>query len=198
MTTKEKILDAALMLFSEKGYDGVGVDLIAETVGLKGPSLYRHFKGKEAILNGLLDLFEQYYEDCYGEAEQEKEPPSSLDELIEEGLERIEAMIHDEKLVKMRKLLSVEQFRNERLKVLATRHHLAGMEELYTVIFDGMMENGLLKEDDPRLLAFQFVSPIILMIHLYDRELTSEEVVMDRIQMHMEQFVKMYGVEETE
>ena len=47
LTTKEKILDSALTLFSEKGYDGVGVDLIAEKVGLKGPSIYKHFKGKE-------------------------------------------------------------------------------------------------------------------------------------------------------
>ena len=51
ISTKERILDAALILFSEKGYDGVGMDLIAETVGLKGPSLYRHYKGKEDILN---------------------------------------------------------------------------------------------------------------------------------------------------
>ena len=28
--TKDRILDSALTLFSEKGYDGVGVDLIAE------------------------------------------------------------------------------------------------------------------------------------------------------------------------
>ena len=46
MPTKERILYSALDLFSEKGYDGVGVDLIAENAGLKGPSLYRHYKGK--------------------------------------------------------------------------------------------------------------------------------------------------------
>ena len=49
MPTKERILYAALDLISEKGYDGVGVDLIAENAGLKGPSLYRHYKGKEDI-----------------------------------------------------------------------------------------------------------------------------------------------------
>ena len=32
--TRERILDSALMLFSEKGYDGVGVDLIAENAGI--------------------------------------------------------------------------------------------------------------------------------------------------------------------
>ena len=51
MPTKERILYAALDLFSKKGYDGVGVDLIAENAGLKGPSLYRHYKGKEDIFS---------------------------------------------------------------------------------------------------------------------------------------------------
>lgn len=40
------------MIISEKGYDGVGVDLIAENAGLKGPSLYRHYKGKEVKKEG--------------------------------------------------------------------------------------------------------------------------------------------------
>ena len=43
-SSREKILKSALNLFSEKGYDGVGVDLIAENCGLKGPSIYKHFK----------------------------------------------------------------------------------------------------------------------------------------------------------
>ena len=59
MTTKDRILDSALTLFSEKGYDGVGVDLIAENAGIKGPSLYKHFKGKEDILNALIEKAEQ-------------------------------------------------------------------------------------------------------------------------------------------
>ena len=32
--TKDRILDSALTLFSKKGYDGVGVDLIAENAGI--------------------------------------------------------------------------------------------------------------------------------------------------------------------
>ena len=60
-STKEKIVLAALDLFAEKGYDGVGVDQIAETVGIKGPSLYHHFKSKEDILNAIIDINEVHY-----------------------------------------------------------------------------------------------------------------------------------------
>ncbi|MBE5872746.1 MAG: helix-turn-helix transcriptional regulator, partial [Lachnospiraceae bacterium] len=41
MSTKQRILNEALTLFAENGYDGTGVDLIAERVGIKGPSLYK-------------------------------------------------------------------------------------------------------------------------------------------------------------
>ena len=41
--TKDRILLAALDLFSQKGYDQTSIDLIAETVGIIGPSIYAHF-----------------------------------------------------------------------------------------------------------------------------------------------------------
>jgi AcrR family transcriptional regulator len=42
-------------LFYEKGFHGVGVDEIGERVGISGPALYRHFKGKDEILASLFN-----------------------------------------------------------------------------------------------------------------------------------------------
>ena len=61
MSTKDRILEEALTLFAENGYDGTGVEQIAEKVGIKAPSLYKHFKGKEDILNSLIDIAEARY-----------------------------------------------------------------------------------------------------------------------------------------
>lgn len=51
--TKERLIKAALDLFSEKGYEGTGVDQIAKAVGIKAPSIYAHFKGKEELLEAV-------------------------------------------------------------------------------------------------------------------------------------------------
>ena len=59
LKTKDKILLAALDLFSERGYDEASIDMIAEAVGIKGPSIYSHYKGKEDILNSLIVMMEQ-------------------------------------------------------------------------------------------------------------------------------------------
>lgn len=42
-------------LFHERGFDGVGVDLIGQRAGMSGPAIYRYFSGKDEILLSLLD-----------------------------------------------------------------------------------------------------------------------------------------------
>ena len=55
LDTKHRILDVALSLFAQKGYANVFVGEIAEKVGIKAPSLYKHFKSKQAIFEGVLE-----------------------------------------------------------------------------------------------------------------------------------------------
>lgn len=63
MTTKEKILNAALTLFSEKGYNAVSVRHIAAEVGIKASSLYNHFENKQDILHELVEKNIKYIND---------------------------------------------------------------------------------------------------------------------------------------
>ena len=55
--TKDKIINASIVLFSDKGYSKVSVRDIANEVGIKAASLYSHFKSKEEILHSLYDYF---------------------------------------------------------------------------------------------------------------------------------------------
>lgn len=55
MGRDRRILDAAAQAFHEKGFHGVGVDELGVRAGLSGPSLYRHFSGKDEILATLLN-----------------------------------------------------------------------------------------------------------------------------------------------
>jgi AcrR family transcriptional regulator len=51
------ILEAALTSFSEKGYNAVGVQQIADQVGVGKPTLYYYFKSKEGLLCALFDTY---------------------------------------------------------------------------------------------------------------------------------------------
>ena len=56
LSTKEKILEAALEIFSEKGFHVATVDEIAEQAGLGKGTLYRYFANKEALFNELVRI----------------------------------------------------------------------------------------------------------------------------------------------
>ena len=53
---KGEILDAAMNVFTERGYDGGSMREIAGRVGVTEPALYRHFPGKEAIFLTLVQV----------------------------------------------------------------------------------------------------------------------------------------------
>ena len=190
MSTKERIMYAALDLFSKKGYDGVGVDLIAENAGLKGPSLYRHFKGKEDIFNSMIELVASHYEEGFGFKKEPEEFPDSMDELIENAMRKIQFTMHDDIIRKTRRILAMEQFRSKRMAELTSCYHLENLQRVYADIFAGMMEKGILKQENPEILALEFVSPVSLLIHMYDRQPEREEEVLDKIRKHFEYFTK--------
>ncbi len=53
---KGEILDAAMDVFGERGYDGGSMREIASRVGVTEPALYRHFPSKEAIFLTMMRL----------------------------------------------------------------------------------------------------------------------------------------------
>lgn len=54
MDNRELILKTAKSLFYERGYDGVGVQEIAEKSGVTKPTLYYYFGSKKGLLEQLL------------------------------------------------------------------------------------------------------------------------------------------------
>ncbi len=54
-STHQRIRDAALELFGEKGYDGASMSDLAERVGIAKPSLYNYYRSKEELLLDLVD-----------------------------------------------------------------------------------------------------------------------------------------------
>ena len=151
--TKERILDAALEMFSQNGYAGTNIRELSASLGLVKSGVYKHYESKEAIWNALLDEMIAYYGEHFGSAEHLPPVPDSLDELVEMTMRMVKLTVHDERIVMTRKVLTLEQFRDVRARELATKHFLTGLTDMFTQIFTGMMEKGLLRRDDPSTCA---------------------------------------------
>ena len=191
MPTKTRILESALALFSEKGFDGVGVDLIAENAGIKGPSLYKHFKGKEDILDALIEKAESYYQINFGTAQNPGKTPASMDELVELSLKRIEFTLHDPMIKKVRRMLTMEQFRSHRIGLLTTKYNIDSVLGVYREIFRQMIADGTMRAGNPEMLAMEFALPVSMLIQQIDREPEREQEIFQRI----EQFFRYFADE---
>lgn len=53
--TREKILDAAMSLMSERGYAATPIDVICREVNVSPPTIYHHFGSKEGLLAAVVE-----------------------------------------------------------------------------------------------------------------------------------------------
>ena len=193
--TKDKILLAALDLFSERGYDEASIDMIAEAVGIKGPSIYTHYKGKEDILNSLIAMMEQRYDENFGNTFNLEKIPKSLDEFKEDCLRRIEFTMKDAQIKKVRRFCAKEQYRDEKIAALTSKHQLTGNQEMYALMLEKMMEKNLIRKLDSSLLALEIVAPVSILLGIADREPDRIDEVWNRINAYLDHFITIYGME---
>ena len=194
--TKERILTAALEMFSQNGYAGTNIRELSASLGLVKSGVYKHYESKEAIWNALLDQMIDYYADHFGSADHLPPVPDSLEELTRLTMQMVNVTVHDEKIIMTRKVLTLEQYRDVRARKLATKHFLTGLTEMFTRIFTGMMDKGLIRRDDPAMLAFAYTSPISALIHLCDREPDKTEDAIRKIESFSRHFITVYGAKQ--
>lgn len=111
---QDQILDAALLVFSERGFGAARMDDIAERAGMSKGGLYAHFRSKEAVFEAVLqrmlmpDLL--FSEQVAGSAEADValQDSSSLASAIDEFLERAYGRLKDERFVRTLHLLIAE------------------------------------------------------------------------------------------
>ena len=191
--TKERILAAALEMFSQNGYAGTNIRALSASLGLVKSGVYKHYESKEAIWNALLDQMIAYYGEHFGSPDHLPPVPDSPEELTRLTMHMVNITVHDEKIIMTRKVLTLEQFRDDRARDLATKHFLTGLTEMFTRIFTGMMEKGVLRKDDPKMLAFAYTAPISALIHLCDREPGKTEDALKQAEEFSRHFIRIYG-----
>lgn len=107
--TKRKILEAAERLFSEKGYDGASVGMIADAVGINKGLIYYHFKNKNDI---MISLFRGVIDELTEHLKSSPPPPAAAKSVSIRDKIRQEIAF----LEKKKRILSVmlmEAFKNE-------------------------------------------------------------------------------------
>ena len=200
MDTKKKILEVALTLFSEKGYGNVYVGQIAEGVGIKAPSLYKHYKSKQAIFDAILEEMRNRYDkeaahlnitgnDFFVDSKVYNN--ISEDELVKMGIGLFSFFLHDEYECKFRKMLTIEQFSDKELAELFSRQYFNEPIKYQTGLLQLLIMQGNMKNEDANVMALQFFAPIYLLMTVCDREPQREAEALQMLEKHIRQFSRM-------
>ncbi len=199
-STKQKILEAALELFSVQGYEATSISQLAEAVGIRKASLYSHFENKQAILDALIQTtLEQYaqhsiftkadWDDPDFTRDKENLTPEAAAQMF---MGQIRYILHDPQISRARKMLTIEQFQNPQMAQLQTRQNYTDVMRYFTGLVRFLIRQGRLADSDPDITAAQLCLPISVWINLCDREPEREDEIMQLIQRHIRQFFEVY------
>lgn len=194
-TTKQKILDAALDLFSEHGYEATSVSQIADEVGIRKASVYSHFASKQDILESLIqETMKDYkWHSVFSENPKDKKDLDT-ESVIQMIVGQIRYILHEPAISKGRKMLTIEQFRNPMLAKLMTKQNYTNVMQFFTALINVLTEQGKLSGDDPEIMAAQLCLPISVWLNLCDREKEREDEVIDLINRHVRRFFELYAI----
>ena len=201
--TKQKILEKALELFSESGYDSVSVGQIAEAVGIKAPSLYNHFQSKRAIFEAIVEATASQYEkdtdkiDIHVQNAAQDVPiftEITEDALFEKVCQVFDYSIRNETIRRFRKMMTLEQFRSPELAALYSERYVEHVVKYHAGIFRKLIAAGEIRGEDPETLAMMYVAPVITLIGICDRQPEKEAECRKKLEQHVRLFFRMVHV----
>lgn len=186
--TKQRILSESLRLFSENGYDAVSVAEIASAVGIKAPSLYKHYKSKRDIFDSILKKMS----DADGFYTDENDMPNVDDEYNNVSLESIKTFsvsmfkhwTEDEFAARFRRMLSLERFKNSEMAELYKIYISSGPLDYMTDVFVGMNHSF----DSAKQLALSFYAPMFMLYTVYDESENKKEII-SQAEKHINNFI---------
>ena len=85
----EEIVDAAVRLFSERGFTESGIDEIGAAVGITGPAVYRYFASKEDVLVAVVDRAVEHAAGLTDAARADASSPGETLERLIDGAVRV-------------------------------------------------------------------------------------------------------------
>ena len=198
ITTKEKILEVSLALFAQKGYSNVYVNEIALAVGIKAPSLYKHFKNKQDIFDCCIKVFYERMQKMTGMfpvldvSANNFATQISLENFLEVTEQIFCFHLRDEVASSLRKMLSIERYDNAELNAIYEELFLDEPIRFETEFFGKLMAAGELKHGNPKLMAYRYYTPIFFLLTKYDMHVCDEGQALEELALLCRDFYESY------
>ena len=191
--TKERILETALELFAQSGYLGTSMSDIAARLGITKAALYKHYAGKQEILDRIVQRMNEL--DAARAAAYEMPgaaPEGFAQAYLNTPLDRIRAYstaqfdhwTREPFSANFRKMLTLEQYRDARLAQLYQVNLASGPVKYMAAIFRPLTDS----DETAMQLALDFYGPMYLLYSVYDGA-ADQSAVAPMLEAHIDRFI---------
>ncbi len=191
--TKERILETALELFAQSGYLGTSMSDIAARLGITKAALYKHYAGKQEILDRIVQRMNEL--DAARAADYEMPgaaPEGFAKAYLNTPLDRIRAYstaqfdhwTREPFSANFRKMLTLEKYRDARLAQLYQENLASGPVKYMAAIFRPLTDS----DETAMQLALDFYGPMYLLYSVYDGA-ADQLAVAPILEAHIDRFI---------
>ncbi len=157
ISTKDKIFQVSVDLFSKKGFNAVSIREIAREVGIRESSIYNHYKNKEAILNAIVE----YFMDVMSSSGPPEDITTEMlaqnpEAFLKFGASMYMDQINTPTMNKIWRIISIEMYHNENIRQIFLKNMMEEPLKFWESIFTQLIENKLIKSFDPKILAREY------------------------------------------
>ena len=187
--TRQAVLDAALDLFSQRGYFGTSLRDVATAVGVRESALYNYFPSKDALFDALISAHQHH--------KLERLAPI-VDIPITDGrhfleqlaLSSLESSVdpHEQKLFR---ILMSDGIRLATAGRLNLFERMGQDRDRMSAIMRRLIDEGWLRRGDPLLLCMAFSSPLVMwrQLHAINADVPMLKHPRQFARQHVEQFM---------
>ena len=195
-TTKEKLFLSAVLLFSTRGFDRIGIRELAASVGIREASFYNHFAGKEALLKAVFEYWEEINaRTVLSPAEitaavETGEPAAALAMLMEKFRAATESPVVHAVLA----IVRMEGFTSPEARPIALRNMYHVRRPSTLAVLEGLRAKGRIGDMDLEAWIASYYYGLIGILDEYvllELEGASLDPVMARVRDHMRLFALM-------
>ena len=201
-------------MFSKRGFSAVSVRDICYDVGVKESALYKHFSGKQAVFDTIVENYGRMSDEFMGgigamnsgdvsvmAASADRYTHMSDEEFMRIGSSVLTDFLMRPEAMKFWRMISIERCRDPDMAAYYHRQLFEIPMQFQKQLFGMLIANGAMRDSDPAVLALEFYSPLLMLYTWMLPFQPGDEVFTKALalaQQHMTHFRRMYAVKDKE
>ena len=146
---KKQIIEVAMKIFSEKGFQGTKTKDIAKAAGISEAMIFKHFKNKDDIYNSIIRAINSNMKEHSKEMSHIQSQVSNFPTVLKELI--LHAIDHNEKDPTLIRLMLYSSLEEHKLVLNFVKNHLFGVMEILTKTIEKGIKMGEYREVNPKL-----------------------------------------------